>query len=97
MGAPIAQAKDGVRNLGGGLDQLAAPAVGAQAQSRQSLAAAAAEENLALTPALQFDDAGRVLVRVSFDCKVPAASVLQCLIIVGGVEVFDLYISYRNG
>ena len=79
VSAPVAQAKDGVRNLGGGLEQLAVPAVRAQAQSRQSLAAATAEEELAITPALQFDDAGRALVRISLDGKVPAAAVVESL------------------
>ena len=79
VSAPVAQAKDGVRNLGGGLEQLAVPAVRAQAQSRQSLAAATAEEELTFTPSVQFDDAGRALVRISLDGKVPAATVLQSL------------------
>jgi len=69
IGTPLAQAKDGVRNLGGGLDQLAAPAARAQALSRQSLAAAASEEaateEATISPVLQRDDAGRALVRIS--------------------------------
>src|SRR4029453_10810584 len=70
VGAPLAQAKDGVRNLGGGLDQPAAPAAPVQALSRHSLAAAASsEEEATVSPVLQFDDAGRALVRISFDGK----------------------------
>jgi len=95
MGAPLAQAKDGVRNLGGGLDQLAAPAV--RALSRQALTAATAEEEGTITPAARFDDAGRVLVRVSFDGKVPAASVLESLRNVPNVEVIASDLTYRMG
>jgi hypothetical protein len=97
VSAPVAQAKDGVRNLGGGLEQLAVPAVRAQAQSRQSRAAATAEEELAITPALQFDDAGRVLVRVSFDGKTPAAAVVESLKGTPGVEVIASDLNYRKG
>src|SRR5512138_1672239 len=87
IGAPVAQAKDAVRNLGGGLDQLAAPAVRVQSLSRQALTAATAEEEGTITPAARFDDAGRVLIRASFDGKVPAASVLQSLSKTPNVEV----------
>src|SRR6185295_2230300 len=97
VGAPVAQAKDSVRNLGGGLDQLAAPALRTQALSRQSLTAATAEEEGTITPAARFDDSGRVLVRVSFDGKVPAASVLQSLQSVPNVEVIGSDLTYRKG
>jgi hypothetical protein len=97
IGAPGAQAKDAVRNLGGGLDQLTAPALRTQALSRQSLTAATAEEEGTITPAARFDDAGRVLVRVSFDGKVPAASVLQSLRSVPNVEVIASDLTYHQG
>jgi hypothetical protein len=97
VSAPVAQAKEGVRNLGGGLEQLAVPAVRAQAQSRQSLAAATAEEELAITPALQFDDAGRVLARISFDGKTPAAALVESLKGTPGVEVIAFDLNYRKG
>ncbi len=99
ISAPIAQAKDGVRNLGGGLEQLAVPAAGAQALSRSSLAAATAEDegDLTLTPALQYDAEGRVLVRVSLDGKVPGASVLQSLKSTAGIDVVASDLSYRSG
>jgi len=101
IGTPLAQAKDGVRNLGGGLDQLAAPAARAQALSRQSLAAAASEEaateEATISPVLQLDDAGRALVRISLDGKAPAASVLQSLTSASGVDVIASDLSYRNG
>src|SRR5262245_42754427 len=97
MGAPLAQAKDSVRNLGGGLDQLAAPALRTQSLSRQSLTAATAEEEGTITPAARFDDAGRVLVRVSFNGKVAAASLLQSLSKVPNVEVIASDLNYHNG
>jgi hypothetical protein len=97
VSAPVAQAKEGVRNLGGGLEQLAVPAVRAQTQSRQSLAAATAEEALAITPALQFDDAGRVLTRISFDGKTPAAALVESLKGTPGVEVIASDLNYRKG
>lgn len=93
----LVQAKDGVGNLGGGLDQLASPAVRAKAQSRQSLAAATAQEDLSLRPAVKFDDAGRALVRISLDGKVPAATVLQSLRNTPNVEVIASDASYRKG
>ena len=93
----LVEAKDAVRNLGGGLDQLASPAVRTQALSRQSLAAATAQEDITLTPALKFDDAGRVLVRISLDGKVPAASVLQNLRSTANVEVLASDMNYRKG
>ncbi|HET9445812.1 MAG TPA: pre-peptidase C-terminal domain-containing protein [Steroidobacteraceae bacterium] len=96
VSAPPAQAKDGVRNLGGGLEQLAAPAVGAQAQSR-SLPAATAEEDLSFSPAAQFDDAGRALVRISLDGKKPAAAVLESLRSTANVEVVASDLSYAKG
>ena len=97
VNAPIAQAKDGVRNLGGGLDQLVVPAARAQAQSRQSLAAATAEEDLTFTPAVRFDDAGRALVRIALDGKTPAAAVLASLKSTPDVEVIASDLSYRSG
>jgi hypothetical protein len=97
VSAPVAQAKEGVRNLGGGLEQLAVPAVRAQTQSRQSLAAATAEEALAITPALQFDDAGRVLTRISFDGRTPAAALVESLKGTPGVEVIASDLNYRKG
>lgn len=98
MSSPaLVEAKDGARNLGGGLDQLTAPAVSAQALSRQSLAAATPEQDLTFRPALKFDDAGRALVRISFDGKVPASSVLESLKSVANVEVIASDLNYRKG
>ena len=72
------------------------PATSAQALSRQSLAAATGEEDV-FTPAVKFDDAGRALVRISFDGKVPAASAVQSLRSVAGVDVIASDLTYRKG
>ena len=98
MSSPASvEAKDGVRNLGGGLDQLAAPAAPAQALSARSLAAATSEDEPTLMSVLQFDEAGRALVRITLDGKVPAASVLQSLTGAAGVDVIASDLSYRKG
>ena len=90
-------AKDAVRNLGGGLDQFASPVVRTQALSRQALTAATAEESLTVAQAVQFDDAGRALVRISLDGKVPASAVLESLKSTINVDVIASDLSYRNG
>ncbi len=91
------EAKDAVRNLGGGLDQLASPAVRAQAASRQSLAKATAQEDLTFRPAVKLDEAGRALVRISLNGKVPASAVIQSLRSSPGVEVIASDLTYRKG
>src|SRR4029079_15494900 len=91
------EAKDAVRNLGGGLDQLASPAVRAQAASRQSLPKATAQEDLTFRPAVKLDDAGRALVRISLNGKVPASAVIQSLRSNPGVEVIASDLTYRKG
>jgi hypothetical protein len=93
----LVEAKDAVPNLGGSLEQLASPAARTQALSRQSLAAATAQEDLTLKPAVQFDQAGRALVRISLDGKVSAASVLQSLRNKPNVEVVASDMNYRKG
>lgn len=100
----LVEAKEAVRNLGGGLDQIAAPASRAQAtvsaQQRSALSAAAAEEEEAaveLVPAVQFDEAGRALVRISLDGKAPGTSILQSLQGMAGVEVIASDFNYRAG
>jgi hypothetical protein len=82
-----AQAKDAVRNLGGGLEQIAAPS----AQRR------AASNELQLVHPVTFDDAGRALVRISLDGKAPAGMVLQSLRGMAGVEVVASDLNYRAG
>ena len=67
------EAKEGARNLGAGLEQVAAPASSAKAApSTQGLAARAASTPIQAIHPVRFDDAGRALVRISLDGKVPA-------------------------
>jgi hypothetical protein len=100
----LLEAKEGARNLGGGLDQVAASASGVQAKSApqarsatQGRAAASAGPQIEVVPAVRFDDAGRALVRVSLDGKVSGASVLQSLRSMAGVEVVASDLNYRKG
>jgi hypothetical protein len=88
----LVAAKPAVRNLGGGLEELAAQA--GQAQSRASLRAAPVDQ---VTHPVQFDDAGRALVRISLDGKTAAASVLQNVRGMAGVEVVASDFNYRAG
>src|ERR1044072_7827712 len=88
LSAAEVEARDAVRNLGGGLDELAT--------ANKSLLRAAAPE-LAATHPMRFDDAGRVLVRISLDGKVPGASFLQSLRSTAGIEVAGSDLNYRAG
>jgi hypothetical protein len=94
----LVQAKDGVRNLGGGLDQIAAPSglapAAASVQRRAATLAAPIEE---ITHPIQFDEAGRALVRISLDGKVPLAVVVQDLKATPSVDVVASDTSYRAG
>ena len=80
-------AKDTPSNLGGGLEQLAAPVARANAAVSSARIAASAEPEVALSHPVQLDDAGRALVRISLDGKVPGATVLQSLRAIAGVEI----------
>lgn len=80
-------AKPAVRNLGGGLEQIAQPVATRRA------AASAVE----LVHPVQMDDAGRALVRISLDGRVPSEAVLQSLRSTAGVEVMATDLSYRAG
>jgi hypothetical protein len=102
----LVEAKEAAKNLGGGLEQLASPAsrtqataVGQQAFSSGARLAASEEEesNLELTYPIQFDNAGRALIRISLDGKVPGATVLQGLRSTPNVEVTASDMSYRAG
>ncbi|HWK50686.1 MAG TPA: hypothetical protein VNR40_12410, partial [Steroidobacter sp.] len=87
--SPLAvDAKPAARNLGGGLEQLAQPAAAARR---------AAVGEVELIHPIQFDDAGRALVRISLDGKVPAATVIESLKSTAGVEVAATDLSYRAG
>jgi hypothetical protein len=80
-------AKDAIPNLGGGLQQLAAPA--ALARSARSASQ--------VTNPVQLDDAGRALVKVTLDGKSSPAAMLQSLQSMPGVEVVATDMSYRAG
>jgi len=88
LAPPLVQAKEGVANLGGGLDIVAAPAPAARA---------ARGVGLELTRSMQFDDAGRVLVRISLDGKVPGATVLQSLQSAPNVQVVASDLNFSAG
>jgi len=90
LSAAQVEAKDTVPNLGGGLDELTT------ATANKSLLRAAAPELAAVHP-MTFDDAGRVLVRISLDGKVPGASFLQGVRSTAGIEVAASDLSYRAG
>ncbi|MFC4308844.1 S8 family serine peptidase [Steroidobacter flavus] len=81
-------AKPTAANLGGGLEQIAQPAAAARR---------AAVSEVQLTHPVQFDDAGRALVRISLDGKVPAAAVIESLQGTAGVEVMATDLNYRAG
>jgi len=87
----LVEAKEAVRNLGGGLDQIAAAASSAQKR------AASVASGLEVIHPVQFDAAGRVLVRISLDGKVPAATVLQSLRAIASVDVVASDLNYRAG
>lgn len=81
------EAKPAVRNLGGGLEQIAQPAVARRA-------AVAAPE---VVHPVQLDEAGRALVRISLDGKLPAEAVIQSLRSTASVEVMATDLNYRAG
>ena len=92
------EAKEGARNLGAGLEEVAAPASSAKAApSTQGLAARAASTQIQAIHPVRFDSAGRALVRISLDGKQSAASVLQSLRSMAGVEVTASDMNYRAG
>jgi hypothetical protein len=87
------EAKETVRNLGGGLEQIATRANPAQARGF----VAGTDPALQITPATQVDASGRVLVRISLDGKVPAATMLQTMNTMTGVKVVASNMSYSAG
>ena len=89
LSVTLADAKDAVPNLGGGLEELVT------AGNKSVRRAAVAE--LAVTHPIRLDDAGRALVRISLDGKVPGDSVLQSLRSTPGVEVVASDFNYRAG
>ncbi len=65
--------------------------------SQRAAARRAAVSEVQLTHPIQFDDAGRALVRISLDGKVPAAAVIASLKSTAGVEVTATDLNYRAG
>lgn len=84
----LLEAKDAVPNLGGGLEQFAAPAAAARSAARSASP---------LINPVQFDDAGRALVKVTLDGRAPLATILQSLQSTPGVEVIASDKNYRAG
>src|SRR5690242_10451641 len=70
MSPALLEAKDAIPNLGGGLEQFAAPA---------TLAKRSARSASSLINTVQLDDAGRALVKVTLDGKTAPATILQSL------------------
>ena len=96
-GSPVSvEAKEAVRNLGGGLDQIALPASTARAAAPGQRVASGVSD-LKLSHPVQFDESGRALVRISLDGKVPAATILQSLRGMAGVQVTASDMNYRAG
>jgi len=101
----LVDAKDVVRNLGGGLDQLAVQTNPARTttlaakRSVQTPAASGEEDEAALTVShpVRFDATGRALVRISLDGVVPTAAVLERLRGTTGVEISAADPNYRAG
>jgi hypothetical protein len=102
----LVQAKDAVPNLGGGLDKLVAAPPAARALARQALASgglaassetASSETEAALGSPMEFDDAGRVHVRVTFNGQVPRATALESLGSINGVEIAATDVSRADG
>jgi len=94
VAVPLAvAAKEIPDNLGGGLRQLAASTGSASTQRSARLVA----PRLSSVQPIRFDDAGRALVRISLNGKVPGATVLQRLQSTNGVEVTASDMSYRAG
>lgn len=83
-------AKPVVRNLGGGLQQIATPAGRAKSLTADQKGQKVVESRIAgaeLVHPVVFDLAGRPLVRITLHGKVPAATVMQDLRGMAGVEV----------
>lgn len=96
----LVDAKPAVRNLGGGLQEIASPegrakSLGADAKGPKVIEARA--RGLELTHPVVFDAAARPLVRITLDGKLPAATVLQGLQSVPGVTVKASDFRYRKG
>lgn len=95
LSSSLVEAKPGKRNLGGGLEQMASPARNARSLAPGQVSTA--EGMVELTRPMIMDAAGRPLVRITLDGKVPATSVLQGLKGMAGVKVSATDLKYRAG
>jgi hypothetical protein len=94
------EAKPVVKNLGGGLAEIASPAgraksLAADAKGPKVLAGRAGQAEL--RHAVVFDPAGRALVRITLDGRRSLADVLKDLAATAGVEVRASSAAYRRG
>jgi hypothetical protein len=100
LASTLADAKPVVKNLGGGLAEIATPAgraksLAVDAKGPKVLAARTA--NAELRYPVVFDSAGRPLVRITLDGSIPAADVQKRLAATAGVEVRASDFKYRAG
>ncbi|MBB6093340.1 hypothetical protein HNQ60_002218 [Povalibacter uvarum] len=95
VSAPVV-AKDAVRNLGGGLNEVAA-ASGGSTTARSQAVASGARSELNLIDSVRFDRSGRALVRISLDGRVAGEAVLRELRATPGIEVVASDLKYRAG
>lgn len=97
LSAPSIEAKPGKRNLGGGLEQMTAPVSKARSLAAGQASVTGDAAGMELIRPVTMDAAGRPLVRISLDGKVPAAIILQGLKGMAGVEVTATDLAYRKG
>ncbi len=97
LAAPLAGAKPVVRNLGAGLQEIATPAGRAKAMASGLKVSEGKVAGLQIVHPVTFDTTGRALVRISLNGKVPAATVLQSLKGMAGVDVIATNMKYRKG
>jgi hypothetical protein len=95
-----AAAKPAIKNLGGGLERIATPAgraksLAADAEGQKVVAGRAGLQEL--RHPVVFDAAGRPLVRITLDGRVPAADVLKSLSATPGVTLRASDLEYRAG
>lgn len=93
----LVAAKPTVKNLGGGLEQLATPAGRTEAMAQAESLAAGGGAGLEASHRIVLDDSGRALVRITLDGKLSTAALLQKLKLLRGVEVVASDPKYRKG
>ena len=97
LSAPSIEAKPGKRNLGGGLEQMTAPVSKARSLAPGQARVTSDAAGMELIRPVTLDSAGRPLVRITLDGRVPAATLLQGLKGMAGVEVMATDMKYRKG